>query len=393
MKKLFTILLAIFSLSGVFSYLISAPAYAAGTCSAKKGVLELAKEYGDANACSSSCGTEFPTGTCLADSWANKRCCYTEPASACKTAGGHCISSPPCPDGEKVDPFIACWDSSHLCCVSVTASCVCNATTGCSSDKLCVDGNCTAGGGLTGTCVAKETICSRGTPAADAATCQSTCQGTCQLDNFGIKRCCEETEGICVNGTTYADGATCASECKSPKICENDTKNFARCCVEQSTCTSGSVRADEAACQSNCTGTCVADRSGVKRCCTSSTPPTDGGDETCPGGINILGICLGGSQSGCVEISPFGCIPTDIPGLAKTILGIGYGIGTLLAILFLIIGGYGVVTSTGDPEKLEKAKAQITAAVEGLVFLLLSVLILRIIGIDIIGLGSDVFPF
>jgi len=56
-----------------------------------------------------------------------------------------------------------------------------------------------------------------------------------------------------------------------------------------------------------------------------------------------------------------------------------------LAVLFLILGGIGVATSGGNPDNLEKAKKQITAAVAGLLFILMSVLILDIIGVSILG--------
>ncbi len=94
----------------------------------------------------------------------------------------------------------------------------------------------------------------------------------------------------------------------------------------------------------------------------------------------------------CVDIG-FICLSTDLNGFVADILKIGIGVGSLLAIIFLIIGGYGVATSAGSPENLEKAKETITAALSGLLFILLSVVILRIIGFDILGLGGDVFPF
>lgn len=98
------------------------------------------------------------------------------------------------------------------------------------------------------------------------------------------------------------------------------------------------------------------------------------------------------SQSGdlpgkvdCVETG-LGCIPTDPSDLAEWALNWGIGLGTLLAVLFVIIGGFGVATSAGDPENLEKAKKQITAAISGLLFILLSALILDTIGVSIFGL-------
>ena len=84
--------------------------------------------------------------------------------------------------------------------------------------------------------------------------------------------------------------------------------------------------------------------------------------------------------------TPLGDIPTDPTGFAQWILNWGIGLGALLATLILIIGGFGVATSSGDPDNLQRAKAQITAAIAGLLFILMSVLILNIIGGEIIGI-------
>lgn len=81
-------------------------------------------------------------------------------------------------------------------------------------------------------------------------------------------------------------------------------------------------------------------------------------------------------------------LSTDPATLASQILDFGIGLGILFAIIFLILGGYEVAASSGDPERLEVAKARITAAVSGLVFLLASALILRTIGCDLIGLNQ-----
>lgn len=90
-----------------------------------------------------------------------------------------------------------------------------------------------------------------------------------------------------------------------------------------------------------------------------------------------------------VQVGPWD-IPTDTAGLASAVLSIGTGIGTLLAILVLTIGGFGVATSAGDPDKLEKARSQITAAIAGLLFILLAGLILRTLG-GIIGIDITLF--
>ncbi|PJC23015.1 hypothetical protein CO059_00890 [candidate division WWE3 bacterium CG_4_9_14_0_2_um_filter_48_10] len=66
-----------------------------------------------------------------------------------------------------------------------------------------------------------------------------------------------------------------------------------------------------------------------------------------------------------------------------------------MATLLIIISGFGIISSTGDPERLAEAKSQLTAAVAGLLFLLFSVIILRIIGCNIIGVkdASGACPF
>lgn len=94
-------------------------------------------------------------------------------------------------------------------------------------------------------------------------------------------------------------------------------------------------------------------------------------------------------QKDCVNIG-LTCIPTDPKLLAGRVLGWGAGLGMLLAILFIIVGGFRVATSAGNPENLENAKKQITAAVAGLVFILLSSLILKAIS-GIIGIDFSLF--
>ncbi len=111
----------------------------------------------------------------------------------------------------------------------------------------------------------------------------------------------------------------------------------------------------------------------------SCDEPVGGGTTTTQGG----GLP---DKKSTVKIGPWE-FSTDPEQFGADILEIGMGVGALLAVLFTIIGGFGVATSSGDPDKLEKAKSQITAAVSGLVFLLASALILKyvlgtIIGVD-----------
>lgn len=80
-----------------------------------------------------------------------------------------------------------------------------------------------------------------------------------------------------------------------------------------------------------------------------------------------------------------GCIPTDIASLFKTYLSpIGLGIAGGIAFLLILFGGFTILTSAGNPESLAKGKEMITSAIAGLLLIIFSVFILRLIGVDIL---------
>lgn len=82
----------------------------------------------------------------------------------------------------------------------------------------------------------------------------------------------------------------------------------------------------------------------------------------------------------------FGCLPTSISGLTRFIFSIATGIGGGIAFLLILLGGMKIVMSTGDPKKLQEGRDLVTSAVVGLLVILFSVIILRIIGINILGI-------
>ncbi|OGV89602.1 hypothetical protein A2Z41_02640 [Microgenomates group bacterium RBG_19FT_COMBO_39_10] len=65
-------------------------------------------------------------------------------------------------------------------------------------------------------------------------------------------------------------------------------------------------------------------------------------------------------------------------------IGIGGGIATLL----IIFGGLQVLTSGGNPEKVQSGKELITSAISGLLLIVFAVFILRIIGVEILGISG-----
>lgn len=104
--------------------------------------------------------------------------------------------------------------------------------------------------------------------------------------------------------------------------------------------------------------------------------PDGGGGNALPG----KNPCEGGT---C--ITALGSFTTDIKGFTTKILQIAIGLAGGLALILMVRGSISVLTSQGDPQKVNAGREVIVAAIAGLLFLIFSVLILRYIGIKILG--------
>ncbi len=82
----------------------------------------------------------------------------------------------------------------------------------------------------------------------------------------------------------------------------------------------------------------------------------------------------------------FGCIPTDPMNLVKWLFPYLLGFGGLAVFGLIVFSGIQIIISSGDPQKIQGAKETITSAITGLIFVILSLFLLRLIGVDILGL-------
>ncbi len=88
------------------------------------------------------------------------------------------------------------------------------------------------------------------------------------------------------------------------------------------------------------------------------------------------------------------CVPTaigciDISGPSEfvdTILRLAIGLAGGIAMLLIIFGGIQILTSAGNPERVKAGKEMITSAIAGLLLIIFSVFILRIIGVQILDI-------
>lgn len=89
----------------------------------------------------------------------------------------------------------------------------------------------------------------------------------------------------------------------------------------------------------------------------------------------------------CTTIdTALGPIHTEPKAFIGDIFKLVLSIGGIAAIVFFIQAGYTLMTSAGNKEKVGQAREQITAAILGLIFIILSTAILEFIGIKILQL-------
>jgi hypothetical protein len=83
-----------------------------------------------------------------------------------------------------------------------------------------------------------------------------------------------------------------------------------------------------------------------------------------------------------------GCIPLDETGIASFILRWAMGIGGGMAFALIVYSGFMMMTSQGDPKRLEAGRELMTSAIMGIALLIFAVLVLYVIGVDILQIPS-----
>lgn len=80
----------------------------------------------------------------------------------------------------------------------------------------------------------------------------------------------------------------------------------------------------------------------------------------------------------CVPTT-IGCLPKDAGQLAVCIMDRGMKVAFFAAAILIVMSGYQLATSTGDPLHVREAKTRLTAAIAGLIFILLAEVLINII--------------
>ena len=85
-----------------------------------------------------------------------------------------------------------------------------------------------------------------------------------------------------------------------------------------------------------------------------------------------------------------GCIPIKSESFIGWLLNFSVGIGGGIAFLLMIFGAFQIILSAGNPDRVKAGKEMITSAIAGLLLIIFSIFILRVIGYDILAIpGFD----
>ncbi len=98
------------------------------------------------------------------------------------------------------------------------------------------------------------------------------------------------------------------------------------------------------------------------------------------------GACQSCMGSGTAAWTAFGCVATDPQQIVGEVLRIGVGLGGGIAFLLILFGGFQILTSAGNPEQLTAGRELVTSAITGLLLVIFSIFILRLIGYNVLGI-------
>ena len=79
-----------------------------------------------------------------------------------------------------------------------------------------------------------------------------------------------------------------------------------------------------------------------------------------------------------------GCMPNDPVGFVKKFYGFGLAFVGMVSLLTLMLGGYDILTSKGDPRRVNVGKSYIYSSIAGLLLAIFGYMIIRVIVVDLL---------
>jgi hypothetical protein len=102
-----------------------------------------------------------------------------------------------------------------------------------------------------------------------------------------------------------------------------------------------------------------------------------------PSPTRAYSIFGGPLKGNCIDTA-IGCIPIEQQEMITFLLRWAIGIAGGVAFILIIIASFQIMTSQGDPKRLQAGKELLSSAIMGLILLIFSAFILRVIGVNIL---------
>jgi glucose uptake protein GlcU len=83
-------------------------------------------------------------------------------------------------------------------------------------------------------------------------------------------------------------------------------------------------------------------------------------------------------------LTELGCIPNTVAGFVGKFYSIGLGLIGGVALIFIIYGGYIIMTSQGRPEKISNGRSYIMYAIIGLLLAIFGYVLVQVVAIDML---------
>lgn len=201
----------------------------------------------------------------------------------------------------------------------------------------------------------------------------SCLQGDIDIEaSSGVCKCKENRQPL---------GGTCSTDAQ----CQSGSCRGTICSVPTNNCIPGGISSADCALAGGvyCSRSIPNTGTSMDYCCPTQTACNQVAP---PSGISQFGgYC---NRAGIIGIdTAIGCVPIETLGKFQAFfLTWGFGVGGGFVILVFIAAAFQIITSSGDPSKLQSGREILISAISGLIMLALSLFILRVIGINVLGL-------
>lgn len=186
-----------------------------------------------------------------------------------------------------------------------------------------------------------QTCSTQGQPCADHENCRTSdaCKTQiCQLSPGNNQKTCQPN-GAAVQCSMSGKACSTNSECSTPQGCSSFTCQQGACSLANGA----------------------------------------GGGNGAPNAAPIHTGCSNDALNTAI-----GCIPFKSPqSFVAWFLAWGIGFSGGLAFIFIALGGIRIMTAGGNPQALQEGREMLSASISGLILIIFSVFILRLIGVEI----------